>query len=171
MDMLKNLVLLICTKNLFEPWYLARLEGLTLAQKKQVLKEILLSMNAQDDNCSVILNCLSFAKFSDYVANRKLAKSDPNKKSKLLSSSMYEGCCSALMHLYQVEVYCVRGFCKRSQAVHVWAQTAGELSCLDIVLIFLHLYCNYDHCNISFVGASGKSKTWWSSSQVEQKMG
>ncbi len=49
---------------------LQRIEGLTLAQKKQVTKDILLSMNAQDNNCPVVLDRLSFAKFSDYLANR-----------------------------------------------------------------------------------------------------
>ncbi len=62
-------------------------------------------MNAQDDNVPVILDCLSFENFSDYLANRKLAKSDPNKKNTLLTKSMYEGCQSALMHLYSMSKY------------------------------------------------------------------
>ncbi len=53
----------------------------------------------------------------------------------------------------------LESFAKRSQGVHVYAQMTGELSCLGIVLIFLPLYSSYDHCNLSFVGASGKSKT------------
>ena len=92
-------------RNLLEPWYVAKIEGLTLAQKKQVTKDILLSMNAQDNHCPVNLDHLSFAKFSDYLANRKLVKSDKNKKSTLLSKSMSEGCRSALMYLYRMSKY------------------------------------------------------------------
>ncbi len=45
------------------------------------------------------------------------------------------------------------------------------MSCLALELSpFLHLYSNYDHCNLSFVGASGKSKTWQFTSQGEEKI-
>ncbi len=91
---------------LLEPWYLNHVEGLSDKERSSTTKEILLSMNARDNNCPVHLDLLSFAKFSDYLATKKLRRAGNNRKrGDNPSKSLYESCRSALMHMFRMSSY------------------------------------------------------------------
>ncbi len=64
---------------MLEPWYLDQMEGLEEEQRKIATKKMCLDMEASLNNFPLILNCLTFKIFSEFVATKK-------NKSKMLPS-------------------------------------------------------------------------------------
>ncbi len=91
---------------MLEPWYLYCIEGLSDKERILTTKEILLSMNAFDKNCPVCSDLVSFAKFSDYLATKKLRRAGYNRKrGNNPSKSLYKSCRSALMYMFWMLPY------------------------------------------------------------------
>ncbi len=84
---------------LFEPWFLDVFDGLDEEERKRkAIKDFVFSMESSLDNCPLVLDCLTFKIFSEFIASKK-------QDGKMMSKSTYEGYKSALRHIYRSSKY------------------------------------------------------------------
>ncbi len=80
--------------HVLESWFLLSMEDLTESQQRATIRDMILAMNLHEDNCPVVLDFVLFELFSQYlVRKQKRGGGD-------LSATAFEGCHSALMHMF-----------------------------------------------------------------------
>ena len=89
-----------------ETWFLFAVEAMDERDCWVYIKNVLLAMDPDLDNCPIILPSVTFELFSHYLVTKK------KKGGGHLSVQTYDGCQSALMHLYRRSKYtCCDHFC------------------------------------------------------------
>ena len=83
-----------CRLNVLETWYLLRVEGLSPSKCRSLTKDMMLVMDPHKDNCPLSLNLVTFELFLQYLVTKK------KKGGGDLSAQSYDGCHSALMHMF-----------------------------------------------------------------------
>ena len=86
---------------LLEPWFLDIVQGLDDVETRRKTKEILVDMQADADNCPVILSALTFEVFSHYLTTRRPQRAGVV----VLSFASFSAHRSALMNLYHITKY------------------------------------------------------------------
>ncbi len=116
-------------EDMLEPWYLDQMEGLDEEKRKIATKNICLDMEASLNNCPLILGCLTFKIFSEFVAGKKSG-------SKMLSKSTYEGYRSALRHMFRSSRYEMEKMFEKNLSLFMsgLVRKVSNVGCYEILL-------------------------------------
>ena len=92
--------------SLLEEWFVEKVTtSRTMHKKRKYVKDCLINMSPDDDNCPFKLSNLTFVRYSDFITQRKAHKGKHRGKMMPLGNVSYEQSQSALKHLFRMIKY------------------------------------------------------------------